>query len=199
MKTSLLSTLLTASVFAAPAFGQNSVEVQCQLADGQATGCYYCPGYQYVIKFVGTQLQSTAVNLNLFQNGSCTLQGTWNGTVLTVTSAVASPDNFSIGGNGHIGNQFHFTTDGDNGDLALNLIAFDTTFLPVFGDQALQLDPASAAPLSAGLIGSNLQWKSDLDIPNNPALVGVRAFGQGFLLKPNGTIKLTNVDAKEVN
>lgn len=198
MKTSLLPTLLAAAAFAAPAFAQTQVEVQCQLADGRATGCYYCPGWQFVIKFVGTNLQSTAVNLNLFQNGHCTLQGTWNGSVLTVTSAVASADTFSIGGNGTIGNKYRFTTDGAAGDLALNLVALGTAFLPVFGNQALMLNPANTQPLTAGLIDSGLQWKSDLDIPNNPSLIGLRLFGQGVKVSPAGVIKLTNIDAKEV-
>ena len=199
MKTSLLPTLLAAAAFAAPAFAQTQVEVQCQLADGQATGCYYCPGWQYVIKFVGTHLQSTAVNLNLFQNNSVTLQGTWSGSVLTVTSAVASADTFSISGNGTIGNKYRFTTDGAVGDLALNLVALGTAFLPVFGNQALMLNPANAQPLTAGLIDNGLQWKSDLDIPNNPSLIGLRLFGQGLTVSPAGVIKLTNIDAKEVH
>lgn len=193
----VLAAALAAS-FAFPALAQNTVEVQCQLADGQATGCYYCPGYQYVIKFVGTQLQSTDVNLNLYQNSSCTLQGTWNGSVLTVTSAVASADTFSIGGNGHLGNVFHFTTAAASGDFAANLVALGSGQTQVFGNQLFLLDPATTLVLAAGPVGGGGQLSSDLPIPNNPALVGLRVFGQGLVLKPNGAIKLSNVDAKEV-
>ena len=157
------------------------------------------PGYQFVVKFVGTQLQSTAVNLNLFQNSSCRLQGTWNGTVLTVTSAVAANDTFSIGGNGHIGNKFHFTTSAAAGDIALNLVALSTAQNLLFGNQFFMLNPLTTQPLTADIVGGGGQHTSDLDIPNNPALVGLRVFGQGFVLQQNGPIRLTNVDAKEVN
>lgn len=198
MNTRLTSLLFTTAALAAPIFAQQ-VEVQCQLADGRQTGCYYCPGYQFVIKFVGTQLQSTAVNLNLYQNSSCFLQGTWNGTVLTVTSAVAAPDTFSIGGNGHIGNRFHFTTSAATGDIALNLVALGTAQNLLFGNQFFMLNPLTTQPLDAGIVGGGGQFTTDLDVPNNPALIGLRVFGQGLVLQQGGSIKLTTIDAKEVN
>ena len=192
----LSALLLSATAQLLPA--QVNVVARGELADGQATGCYYCPGYQYVIKFVGTQLQSSTVNLNLFINQYVELTGTWNGTVLNVTSAQLTPETFSIGGNTSIGHTIRPTTMSTPGDLALNIAALGTTFLVPFADIALMMNPASAVILGAGITNGNGEFKSDIDLPNDPSIVGVRVFGQGIVFTPAGAIFSTNVDAKEV-
>ncbi len=178
---------------------QIPVQIRCEVADGSAAGCYYCPGFQSVIKFVGTRLQSTTVNLNLFQNQYVLLNGTWNGTVVTVTTAQITPESFSIGGGGVIGGQFHFTTHGTANDLALNLAALGAAFSVPFADLALQLDPASTVALGFGALDGSGEFQTNVDIPNVPSLVGLRVFGQGLILPQSGPFYTTNVDAKEVS
>lgn len=194
-----LFALATFSLAAAPSLlAQTPVQIRCALADGRATGCYYCPGYEFVIKFVGTQLQSPTVNLNLFQNQHVLLTGTWNGSVVTVSAAQTIAESFSITGNGSIGNRFRFNTIAAPGDLAMNLAALGTAFLVPFADLAVMVNPASMVVMGLGTANGNGEFKSDLDIPNDPTLVGLRLFGQGVVAAPTGALYTTNLDAKEV-
>lgn len=195
-----LFALTALTLAAAPVVqAQSTVHVRCELADGRATGCYYCPGYEFVIKFVGTQLDSPTINLNQFVNQYVDIIGTWNGTVITVNQAVAATSNFSISGNGSIGNRFRFNTQSVPGDLAMNMVALSTAFVMPFADIAVMMNPASMVVMGIGTTNGNGEFKSDLDIPNDPSLVGLRLFGQGLIATQGGAVLTTNVDAKEVN
>ncbi len=195
-----LFALATLTLAAAPALlAQTQVSVRCELADGRATGCYYCPGYQYVIKFVGTQLQSPTINLTQFLNQYVQLTGSWNGSILTVTAAQAMAESFSITGNGSIGNRWRFNTQAAPGNLAVNMASLGSAFNAPFADLAVMLNPASMVVMGLGTTNGNGEFKSDLDIPNDPTLIGLRVFGQGLVSTPAGALYTTNVDAKEVN
>lgn len=195
----LLTTFSSALLLATAALpAQSHVSLRCELADGQATGCYYCPGYQYVIKFVGTQLLSSSVNLNLFVNSYVEIQGLWNGTSVTVLSAQAATSDFSISGNGSIGNHFRYVTNGAPGEMAANLAALGAGFSTPIPDVALMLQPSTAVVMAIGAINGAGELRTDLDIPNDPTLVGLRLFGQGLVAQANGVLHATNVDAKEV-
>ena len=189
----LATAFLTSAVQA-----QVPVQLRCQVTDGSAAGCYYCPGFAHVIKFVGTPLESSTINLGLYHNQYVHIHGTWNGTRVTVNSIQVTTDSFSLGGNGSIGNRFRLTAMGNPGELALNAVALGSGFAVPYLDLAFQLSPLSTVVQGIGPINGNGEFKTDLDIPNDPTLVGLRIFGQGVIMDGNGGLLTTNVDAKEI-
>lgn len=189
--------VLFAALTTSVATAQVPVTVRCTPTDGSAAGCYYCPGFEHVIKWVGTQMHSSTVNLLQYHNLDVVVQGTWNGSVIEVASVQPVAESFSIGGNGTIGHRFDFSTVGTDGDIALNLAALGNGFTALFDGLALQLSLLTATPLDAGVINGG-EYKSRLDIPNLPSLVGLRVYGQGIVLQQGGGIYSTNVDTKVV-
>lgn len=177
-----------------------SITVRGELADGRATGCYYCPGYQYVIKFVGTRLESTTVNLGQFLSQQLEMTGTWDGTIFHVTAARVVASSFDLTGNGTIGNRFRCNAQANPGDLAINAVSLATQFsIPLPGMAAL-LHPGMLAVQGVGVVNGNGEFKSDLDIPNDPSLVGLRINGEAFFASGvGGPIWSSNLDSKEVS
>ncbi len=190
-----LSALLLA---ASSLVAQTPVVARGEVTDGSAAGCYYCPGFSHVIKFTGTQLASPTINLALYHDQMCEMVGTWNGTVLEVSSIQVVSESFSIGGNSSIGHTVRLTTQATPGDFGINLAALGTTFAVPFLDLALMMDPASSLIMGGGPVNGNGEYKSDLDIPNDPSLVGLRFFGQAAIITSAGAMYTSNVDAKEV-
>ena len=195
---SVASSLLFALAAAPSLLAQTPVTLRCELADGRQTGCYYCPGYEFVVKFVGTQLESPNVNLNQFTNQYVLIHGTWDGTKVTVTTAQAAVSSFSLTGNGSIGNRFRPNTQANPGDMAMNVVALGSGFTVPFLDLALLLSPATAVVQGMGPVNGNGEFKTDLDIPNDPSLVGLRIYGQGVVMTPVGLIYTTDIDAREI-
>lgn len=197
----LRSTLLASlSLLLAPALlAQVPVTVRCTPTDGSAAGCYYCPGYEHVIKLAGTQLHSSVVNLLPFHDLDVVLQGTWNGSIVEVASVQLAVESFSISGTGRIGHRFDFSTVGATGSLAVNCMAFGAGFAVPVGDLALQLNPSTTMVLGLGAIGTGGEFKTRLDIPDDVSLIGVRVFGQALVVPATGAAYTTNLDAKEIN
>lgn len=195
-----LSLATTALVLALTpsADAQTPVTLRGTPTDGSAAGCYYCPGYEHVIKLVGTQLHSSTVNLLAFHDLNVVMHGTWNGTVVEVTSVQLDAESFSISGNTTIGHRASFSTFAPAGSLAANCVAFGPSFTVPAADLAFQLQPATALVMEFGPIGSGGELKSRLDIPDEPSLIGLRLFGQGLVLPANGAPWTTNVDMKTV-
>jgi len=183
---------------AAPAVAQVPVTVRCTPTDGSAAGCYYCPGFQNVIKWVGTRLQSSTINLVQYHDLDVMLTGTWNGSVVDVTSVQVVGESFSISGNAHLGTSADYSTTGSDGDIAIHFAALGNGFSVPIADVALQLDPTRTAVLDAGVISGG-EYQSQLAIPNVPSLVGLRIYGQGVVLTQAMTLWSTNVDTKVVN
>ncbi|MBL8724325.1 MAG: hypothetical protein JNK49_09775 [Planctomycetes bacterium] len=177
---------------------QVPVTVRCTPTDGSAAGCYYCPGYENVIKLTGVRLHSSTVNLVQYHNLDVVLTGTWNGNLVEVTSVQLTNETFSISGNVRIGSRADFSTVGPIGLPAANLVAFNGGFSVPIADLAFQLAPSSTVVLAVGSIGNGGEMKSRMDIPNVPSLVGLRLYGQGMVLPSSGVPYSTNVDMKQV-
>ncbi len=192
----LVAAALTTTVASLGA--QAAVTVRCTPTDGSAAGCYYCPGFEHVIKWVGIQMHSASVNLLAYHDQDVVITGTWNGSVIEVASVALDTESFSISGNGSVGNHFDFDTTGPSGGLAVNFAALGNAFFVPFGDIAVQIDPNSAFVLSGGALGTAGQFKSRLDLPDDASLIGLRVYGQGLVVTPVGDFYTTNVDTKVI-
>jgi hypothetical protein len=185
------------AALATTALAQTPVTVRCTPTDGSAAGCYYCPGFEHVIKWVGTQMHSSSVNLLAYHDLDVVVEGTWNGAILEVSSVTSIAESFSISGNGVIGGRFRFNTTGPNGAFAANYAALAAGFWVPFPGVAAQLDPMSMVLLEFGVIGGG-ELKTQIDIPDVPSLIGLRLYGQGAVQLVDGTIYTTNVDTKVI-
>jgi hypothetical protein len=185
----------TASLFA------QSAVLRGEIADGRATGCYYCPGYQFVLKWVGTRLESTTVNLAQFEVLSQIVEmtGTWDGTIFHVTAAHNITSMFDLTGNGSLGGRFRCDAVGNPGDLAVNAISLGTSFMIPVPNTPTLLQPSTTVVMGIGITGANGEFRSDINIPQNPALVGLRINGQAiFAPLNNGALYSSNLDTKVV-
>jgi len=194
----LLLPLTAALVFPSLLAAQVPVTVRCTPTDGSAAGCYYCPGFEHVIKLTGVRLHSATINLLPFHDLDVVLQGTWNGNTVEVTSVQLTNETFSISGNVRTGGRAEFSTLGPAGLPAANVIGLGGGFTVPIADLAFQLQGNTATVLSVGAIGGAGEFKTRLDVPALPSLVGLRVFGQGLVLPGNGVPYSTNVDSKLV-
>lgn len=197
MKVLALASFALATI-AAPLCAQTPVTVRCTPTDGSAAGCYYCPGFEHVIKWVGTQMHSSSINLLAYHDQDVVITGTWNGTIIEVSSVALDTESFSISGNGTIGHRFDFNIVGQPGSLGLNFVSLGSAFFVPFGDLGVQIDPTSMFVLSGGVIGSGNEFGSRLDIPDDASLIGLRVYGQGLVVDPAGQWYMTNVDTKVI-
>lgn len=186
-----LSTLLPAQV----------VHMRGEVVDGRATGCYYCPGYQYVIKWIGTRLDGSLVSLAPYLDKQVDLTGTWNGSVvtpiITVTSIQLATESFSISGTTRLGDRLRFNAIAPQGTMAANVLGFARAFVPML-PLVFNLDPTTAIVLGSGPTNGAGEFKSDLSIPNDPALVGLRFYGEALIVPPASIPYWSNPDSKVV-
>ncbi len=192
---------LTFATLAAPLCAQTPVVVRCTPTDGSAAGCYYCPGYETVIKWNGAKMHCSVSSINLvaYHNLDVRIEGIWNGTVVEVTSIAADIESFSIGGNGVIGGRMDFDTVAPIGSLAANFLSLGFGFLVPFDDLALQLDPTTATVLGGGAVGGDGSFKTRIDLPDDASLIGLRVYGQGYVVPPVGAPYTTNLDTKVID
>ena len=187
-------------VFAAVAVAQTPIQVRGEINQGTGggAGCYWCTGAPFVLKYTGTTVQSTTVNLNAFLGQKVVIDGVWTGTALQVNAVQATTETFSMGGNPSIGGTMRFTSKAAPGTLALNLAALGTSFLVPVGEVAVLLDPASTVALAAGVTNAGGQFRTEINIPNLPSLIGMRVFGQGVIAPAGAPLFAANIDAVEV-
>ena len=69
-------------------------------------------------------------------------------------------------------------------------------FGALFGSMFL-LDLGTVAPVGFGVVGADGIFESTINIPNNPALIGINAYGQGFWYE-SGLVKLTGTQCIRV-
>lgn len=195
--------VLSAALLFTAVLPAQTVTVRGELGDGRATGCYYCPGSRYVIKWSETTVDSSTINLALYLNQQLMLTGTLGGTVarpsIDVTAVQVVTETFSFSGQGRIGNRFRATAKGSPGDLAVNLFALNAGFASAGGALSLLLDPAATVVLGVGAVNGNGEFQSDANIPNLPSLVGLHVFGQALIVPQASAAPFTsNPDSKVV-
>lgn len=196
-------TFLFASLLLPATLSAQTITVRGELGDGRATGCYYCPGSRYVIKWSETQVDSSTINLALYLNQELMLTGTLGTNAgrpsIDVTAVQVVTETFSFSGQGRIGNRFRAGTQASPGDLAVNLFALNAGFVAAGGPLTLLLDPTATVVLGVGVANNNGEFKSDVDIPNVPALVGLHVFGQSLIVPQSTGVPFTsNPDSKIV-
>lgn len=195
-----LSLSLSSFALAAVAAAQTPLQVRGEINQGTGggAGCYWCTGAPFVLKFTGTTVQSSTVNLAAFLGQKVVIDGVWTGTALQVNGVQATTETFSMGGNPSIGGMMRFTTKAAPGTLALNLAALGTSFLVPVGSVAVLLDPVSLVPLAAGVTNAGGDFRTEINIPNLTSLIGLRVFGQGVIAPAAGPLFASNIDAVEV-
>jgi hypothetical protein len=191
-KTFIVSLFATASLFA------QSAVVRGEIVDGHltGTGCYYCPGSQFTLKFVGIRLESATINLAQFEvsGTKVELTGNWDGTIFHVSNAAIIPEMFSITGNSTLGSRVRWDAHGNAGDLAVNAASLGTHFMIPITNMATLLDPATTVVLGIGMTSGTGEFRTDVNIPQNPALVGLRINGQAVFAPPSGPLYASNLD-----
>lgn len=202
MPSSLRVSLLFAAL-ASVAAAQNTIQIRGQVEAGQVSTCYYCPTVtNYVIHGSETPIRSSTIDFSTLLGQHVILTGTWGGTasvpVFDAVSAQVTTAQFSLNGNSSIGNTVRFIASAAVGDLVANVIAMNAGILTITPNTTLLLNVAQAAVLDAGIVTSG-QFRTDLTIPNNPALVGLHFFGQAVVMPGNGAaMYATSPDAKRV-
>jgi hypothetical protein len=198
--TRTLSLTLSSFAFVAAAAAQTPLQVRGEINQGTGggAGCYWCTGAPFVLKFTGTTVQSTTVNLNTFLGQKVLIDGVWNGSVLQANAVQVTTETFSMGGNPSIGGTMRFTTETAPGTLALNMGALGTSFLVPVGSIAVLLDPASLVPLAAGFTNAVGDFRTEINLPNLPSLIGMRVFGQSVIAPAGAPLFASNIDAVEI-
>jgi hypothetical protein len=180
----------TSLLVAAALTAQQQVELRGELVDGRATGCYYCPNVGFAIKFSETPVHSSTINLTPFLQQQVQMVANWNGSLsapdFDVTAISIVTETFSDAGGARISQNFRFTTHAGPGDLAFNAIAFGNGLAVPFGTLAILINPANAVLLGFGVTDGNGEFRTTVQLPNDPALVGLRVFSQGVVAPVNG-------------
>ncbi len=145
-------------------------------------------------------LQSNAFNLNLFVGQQTEIRGTNIGTpqspLINVTDIQVIPRIFEIGGNGSIGRELQLEVAGTPGDRVWIFPASGSGYSPIRNWGTFLLDAVNPA-FAAGVIPGNGLLQIQVNIPNNPNLVGVTVYGQA-LLETGAGILLSNADCKTI-
>lgn len=186
------------ALFATSTFAQE-VTFDGKVEDGENV-CYYCPGFDFVLDNTHVSLVSPTIALLPLVGQYVHGTGMWNGSAtapkITVTAIQVVPQSFSIGGNGSIGGEMKFTANGAPGSLAILTLGFKDGFVPFGSWGTLFLNPNQMIVLGQGTTDGGGEFSIDIDIPDQPALIGLQVFGQAALVPAGGLLHLTNSDLK---
>jgi hypothetical protein len=175
---------------------QATLTLRGELGDGKSTGCYYCPNVPFTIKFSETPVRSTVLDLNLYLDMELALTGTWNPTTnppgLDVTAVQVVPQVLSVSGTGRIGDGLRYSIAGTPGGVALTCIAAGHGFIQLFDTTAMLLDPTSLVLLDASVLDNKGDFRFDVPIPNDPALIGLLVFSQSLIVPVSGPMYSSN-------
>ncbi len=197
-----LALAVASMLFAATAVFAQDVSFSGHVQDGKAV-CYYCPGFEFVLDNTHASLHSSTIALAPFVGSYVTGTGHWNGSTTTpsieVTAIQVVPEAFSIGGGGTIGKKMSFNVQAAPGVTAVSVLSFKDGFVPMGTWGTFFLDPLQFFVLGQGVTDSNGQFAIKIDVPNEPALIGLKVFGQAGILGSAGNWTLTNSDLKVLN
>lgn len=186
------------ALFASSSFAQE-VTFDGKVEDGENV-CYYCPGFDFVLDNTHVSLVSPNIPLLPLVGQYVHGTGMWNGSTtapkITVTTIQVVPQSFSIGGNGSIGGEMRFTANAAPGSLAILTLGFKDGFVPFGAWGTLFLAPNQMIVLGQGTTDGGGEFSIEIDIPDQPALIGLHVFGQGAVVPPGGLLSLTNSDLK---
>jgi hypothetical protein len=195
---SFVSFVAGMALFASSSFAQE-VTFDGKVEDGENV-CYYCPGFDFVLDNTHVSLVSPTIALLPLVGQYVHGTGMWNGSTtapkITVTAIQVVAQSFSIGGNGSIGGEMQFTVNAVPGSSAIALLAFKDGFVPFGSWGTLFLAPSQMIVLGQGTTDGGGEFSIDIDIPDQPALIGLQVFGQGAVVPPSGLLHLTNSDLK---
>ena len=151
------------------------------------------PG-SYCLDCSDAVLTSSTVVLGDFVDMDVELTGTWNGNlvdpIIDVTAITPMAANFEITTTEIIGDPATFSVTGPVGAPAGTFYARGRGFVP-FNGSIFLLQPATVTPVGFGSVGATGIFDATVNIPNNPALIGLVAYGQGFWFEA-GQVNLTN-------
>ena len=155
---------------------------------------------QFIVDCTDVDLTSSAFNLNTFVGSQTRITGNWNGSIanpaVDVTAIELVAETFEIGGGGKIGDDATFGVTGTPGSPFAMFLSFGPSFVPFRAAGAVMVDPATLSPVASGVIGAAGNFQLKVQIPNNPALVGITIHGQGAIGLGGGNLLLTNPDCK---
>lgn len=154
---------------------------------------------QFFVDCTDVDIQSSTINLNAFVGLQTQITGNWNGSaaspLVDVTAIQAVSETFEIGGGGKIGQQATFRVDGAPGSPFAMFSSLGTSFFP-FRSGVVLLDLGTLNLIGTGVIGGAGNVEIKVQVPNNPALIGLTVFGQGAIGMGGGNVLLTNPDCK---
>ncbi len=155
---------------------------------------------QFFVDCTDVDLTSALFDLNDFIGMQTLITGTWNGSrvspAVLVSDISVVPETFEIGGGGKLGDDMTFGITGPDGAFAAAFFSMDSDFLNLRQGVVL-IDLARSSKIAQGTIPpiGNIEWT--VTIPNDPTLVGLTGYGQGFYVS-GGRLTITNPDCKEV-
>jgi hypothetical protein len=195
----LLATTTAIALVASQAHAQEVV-FRGKIEDGENL-CYYCPGFGFIVNGSKTTLSSSAYNLNAYIGEHVVGTGIWNGSAsapnIHVTDLVVTPETFTIGGGGDLGDTIDFTAYGAPGDVAVVAGALGAaSFVPIDAAGVSFLDLASLRILGLGTVDGSGEYSAEVFIPDLPAFQGLTVFGQGIVFPLGGDPFVTSPDFK---
>lgn len=157
------------------------------------------PG-NYCLDGSDATLTSSTLTLGDFLETDLELRGIWNRSYakpsVEVTAITPVTANFQVTSSRFIGEPATFSVTGPVGAPAGTFYARGRGFIP-FNGTVFQMQLSSVTTVGLGVVGPSGVFEATIDIPNNPALIGLVAYGQGFWFEA-GQVKMTNTECFRV-
>jgi len=186
-----LRSLLVPIVFLAAAASVNAQSVKLRGKVEDSAG-------RFVVGCTDTQLTSSTIDLNAYVGTQVEIDGTWNGSAtdpaVDVTAIDAIAKLFEVGGNGKLGGEVSFKITSTPGDFGVMFAALDVSFLPAHRAGTLFLPFGSMLTVATGFVGAAGTFEVKGNVPDDPALDGLVAYGQAFVAFVGGGAALSNPD-----
>lgn len=189
MRLPLLSVFLLCSVAAA-----QDVTLRGKVEDVRGTR-------QFVVDCTDTHLTSSRFDLNAYVGQHVVLKGTRIAgpgvPLVEVISIALAKEIFEIPGNPAIGQKLRFSATYTPGSRVIFYAALGSGFRGLGRAGTFLLDPRSSFRASTGIIPALGQLETAIRMPDDPALVGLTAYGQAAILS-GGALFFSNPDCKTI-